>query len=162
MEKQNSSGLLSARNLSLIVLIIAMGVSGYLSYLKIDTSASPACSVGQVFDCGTVLNSVYSEILGVPIAFLGFGVNVVAFSLLLFEPRIPFLKRYAVPFVFGLLLFAFLFSVYLVYVQAVLITKYCPWCLSHEALVTIVFLLSVKRLLDWMNAEQLETEQVSD
>lgn len=162
MEKQNSSGLLSARNLSLIVLIIAMGVSGYLSYLKIDTSASPACSVGQVFDCGTVLNSVYSEILGVPIAFLGFGVNVVAFSLLLLEPRIPFLKRYAVPFVFGLLLFAFLFSVYLVYVQAVLITKYCPWCLSHEALVTIVFLLSVKRLLDWMNAEQLETEQVSD
>lgn len=158
METQKSNGLFSARNLSFLVLIIAMGVSGYLSYLKIDTSASPACSVGEVFDCGTVLNSVYSEILGVPIAWLGFGVNVLVFIVLLLEPRIPFLKQYAVPIAFGVLLFAFLFSVYLVYVQAFLITKYCPWCLSHEALVTIVFLLSVKRLLDWMNTEQLETE----
>jgi len=38
-------------------------------------------------------------------------------------------------------LFAFLFSVYLVYVQAALLNAYCPWCLTHEALITALFIV---------------------
>ena len=157
--KQNS--LFSARNMSFVVLFFAILVSGYLSYLKADTSAQAVCVPGAVFDCGTVLNSVYSEILGVPIAWLGLGLNLLLVALLILETRLSFLAQYSAPIIFGVLLFAFLFSVYLVYVQAVLITKYCPWCLTHEALVTIVFALSVKRLMDWMNTGST-IEQISD
>lgn len=141
----------SARNISLFVLFLAILVSGYLSYLKFDTSVHAVCVPGEIFDCGTVLNSIYSELMGVPIAWLGLTVNLVVFALLLLETRVGFLAQYSAPIIFGLLLFAFLYSVYLVYVQAFLITKYCPWCLSHEALITIVFALSVKRLMAWMD-----------
>lgn len=157
-DKTKNSSLFSARNLSLVVLVLAIGVSGYLSYLKIDTSAHAICVPGEIFDCGTVLNSVYSEIMGIPIAWLGLGVNILVVALLLLETSVGFFRKYSIPLIFGIELFAFLFSVYLVYVQAVLITKYCPWCLSHEAMVTIIFALSIVRLMTWMNTEQLETE----
>ena len=160
MENTNNNTLFSARNLSFIVLFFAIAVSGYLSYLKLVPSAHAVCVPGEIFDCGTVLNSVYSEILGIPIAWLGLGVNLLVLALLILEPRIDFFAQYSVPLAFGVLLFAFLFSVYLVYVQAFLITKYCPWCLSHEAMVTILFGLSVQRLLKWMNSS--EVEQVSN
>ncbi len=160
MENTNNNTLFSARNLSFIVLFFAIAVSGYLSYLKLVPSAHAVCVPGEIFDCGTVLNSVYSEILGIPIAWLGLGVNLLVLALLILEPRIDFFAQYSVPLAFGLLLFAFLFSVYLVYVQAFLITKYCPWCLSHEAMVTILFGLSVQRLLKWMNSS--EVKQVSN
>ena len=157
-EKIPNSSLLSAKNLSFIVLFFAIVVSAYLSYLKINTSAHAVCVPGEIFDCGTVLNSVYSEVMDIPIAWLGLGVNLLVVILLSLESRIAFLKQYSVPIIFGVLLFAFLFSVYLVYVQAVLITKFCPWCLSHEAMVTIVFGLSVARLMNWMDSEELVTE----
>lgn len=159
-ENNSNSTLFSARNLSFVVLVLAILVSGYLSYLKFDTSAHAVCVPGEIFDCGTVLNSVYSEILGIPIAWLGLGVNLLVLALLILETRVNFFAQYSVPIIFGVLLFAFLFSVYLVYVQAVLITKYCPWCLSHEAMITILFAFSVQRLMTWLNSS--EVEQVGD
>ncbi|MCA9914499.1 MAG: hypothetical protein KC496_14195, partial [Anaerolineae bacterium] len=135
------------RNLSIVVLLLAIGVSGYLSYLKIDNTPS-VCIQGDLFDCETVLNSIYSELAGISIAWLGLGLNLVVLSLLILEPRVGFLRENAKLLVFGLVLFAFLFSVYLVYVQAALIRAYCPWCLSHEALITILFGLSTWRLVN--------------
>jgi uncharacterized membrane protein len=138
----------TARNASLVVLVLAILVSGYLSYLKV-ANVDAVCVEAAVFDCGTVLNSFYSEISGIPIAWLGLAVNLIATVLLILEPRVEFLRRFGVALIFGLILFAFLFSMYLIYVQAVLIKAYCPWCLSHEALITILFGLSAWRLSQW-------------
>ena len=49
--------------------------------------------------------------------------------------------------VFGVVLFGFLYSVYLVYLQAAVLRAFCPWCLSHEALITILFGLTIWRLI---------------
>lgn len=140
---------LSAKVLSLLVLLAAIGVSGYLSYLKLDTSAAPVCVSGGAFDCGVVLNSVYSELAGIPIAYLGLATNFVVVGLLLLESRLGILREYGPVLVFGVVLLAFLFSVYLVYVQAALISAYCPWCLTHEALIAVLFGLSTWRLWQW-------------
>lgn len=143
----------SARSMSFVVLFFAILVSGYLSWLKISNEAA-VCVKGGRFDCGTVLNSVYSEIGGVPIAWLGLATNLIVVVLLLLETRVDFVRDYGVTMVFGVVLFAFLFSVYLVYVQAALIKAYCPWCLSHEALITILFLLSARRLWSIFSAPE--------
>ena len=148
MEKPKHLANPIARNASFVVLALAIVVSGYLSWLKI-ANADAVCIEAAAFDCGTVLNSFYSEIRGIPIAWLGLAVNLIATTLLILEPRVDFLRRYGVAIVFGLILFAFLFSVYLVYVQAALIKAYCPWCLSHEALITILFGISAWRLSQW-------------
>jgi uncharacterized membrane protein len=149
---KSSSGRLNARNLSFAVLALAILISGYLSYLKIDNTPA-VCLAGGAFDCGTVLNSAYSELGGIPIAWLGLAVNLTVTVLLLLEPRVGFLREYAVTLIFGLVLFAFLFSVYLVYVQAAIIQAYCPWCLTHELLITILFVLSIIRLRAHLTAD---------
>lgn len=141
MEKpKNSASLINVTTISVVILIVAMAVSGYLSYLK-AAQVDAVCVAGGVFDCGTVLNSRYSEIADIPIAWLGFALNAVVLSLILLKPRIAFLRDYGTLIIFGLVLFAFIFSMWLIYVQAFLISAYCPWCLSHEALITLLFIV---------------------
>lgn len=133
---------INAHVISFVILAAAIGVSGYLSYLKI-ANTSAVCLQGGRFDCGTVLNSAYSEVLGIPIAWLGLGTNLLIVSLLLLQNRIGFLREYGTMVIFGVVLFAFIYSVYLVYLQAFVIQAYCPWCLSHEALITLLFMVWV-------------------
>lgn len=147
-EKPKAESKLNARVTSLIVLVLAIIVSSYLGYLKVSNREA-VCIEAAVFDCGTVLSSVYSEIRGIPIAWLGLGANLVMTALLLLEYRLNFLRRYGVALVFAVSLFTFLFSIYLIYIQAFRIQAYCPWCLSHEAFMTLLFGLSVWRISKW-------------
>ncbi len=136
---------ISARGLSLLVLVVAIGISGYLSYLKLSNTQA-VCMAGATFDCGTVLNSRYSELVGIPIAYLGLACNLIMTAVLLLEPRVSALRTQGRLIVFGISLFTGLFSIFLIYVQAALIRAYCPWCLTHEALMFILFGLSAYRL----------------
>jgi len=128
----------TAKTLSYVVLAAAIGVSGYLSYLKI-AQANAVCVAGGLFDCGTVLNSAYSELGGIPIAWLGLATNLLIVTLMALEDRIGFLQENGTLIIFGVVLFAFIYSVYLVYLQAFVIRAYCPWCLTHEALISVLF-----------------------
>lgn len=127
-----------ARRISFVVLALAIAVSGYLSWLKVSNEHA-LCIQGGRFDCGTVLNSAYSELGGIPIAWLGLATNLIVVAILLAETRIAVLRAYSATLAFAVVLFAFLFSVYLVYVQAFLIQAFCIWCLTHEALIAILF-----------------------
>lgn len=142
----DSGGLrwLNAYTISYVLLALAIAVSGYLSWLKIS-QVDAVCLAGNAFDCGTVLNSVYSEIGGVPIAWLGLATNFVIVGLLVAQNRVGFLREYGTLIVFGVVLFAFIYSVYLVYLQAFVIGAYCQWCLTHEALIGLLFLVWVRQ-----------------
>lgn len=129
---------LSLKTIGLIILGLAILVSGYLSYVK-ATDVAMVCVDSATFDCGKVQNSAYSEMFGVPIAWLGLTTNLILVALILLEDRVALLQDYGLLITFGLVLFAFLFSVYLVYVQAALLKTYCPWCLVHEVLIFALF-----------------------
>ena len=146
VEQSESRGFsISLRVLSCIILAAALFVSGYLTYQKIADN-EVACPATGKFDCGTVLNSAYAEMGGVPISWWGFGTNLVMVALLTVETRLEFFKSFGPTLVFGVILFAFLFSIYLVYLQAFVIKAYCVWCLSHEALMTLMFITTSVRL----------------
>lgn len=130
----------------IVVLLAALAVSGYLSYLKLFPAVVPACPADATFDCNTVLNSRFSVVAGVPIAYLGFFTNAVMLGLLVLERGLRKFASYAPLAVFFVALFAFIYSVYLVYVQAFEIGAYCPWCLAHEALIALIFGAAVWRL----------------
>ncbi len=144
---ETPSGLsrISARHLIILSIAFGLFVSGYLSYLKL-TSVPAACSESGVFNCGLVLNSIYSELYGIPIAYLGFIVYVFLGIIVLFENRIGILEEYGRILMFGIALFAWMFSMWLVYVQFFLLETLCPWCLSHEANFTILFGFIIYRL----------------
>ena len=140
------------RNVQLLSIVFGLCVSGYLSYLKI-TDVPSICIHGGPFDCNVVLNSVYSEFAGIPIAYLGFLTYVVIGVILFFETRVTFIQVYGKLIAFGVGLFGWLFSMWLVYVQFFLLEALCPWCLSHETNFTILFGMICYRLYKDMTAE---------
>ena len=120
-------------------------VSGYLSYLKLAAAPS-VCLQSGPFNCDVVLNSRYSELAGIPIAWLGLAVYLIIGLLLLGERRVAALREYGRLVAFGVALFAWLFSMWLVYVQVGLLGALCPWCLSHEVNFTLLFGICCYRL----------------
>ena len=140
------------RLISLILIIAALGISGYLAYTEL-VEGSVTCIASPGFDCDLVQSSTYSKVLGIPVAYLGLAANLVIFLILLLEPRIPFLKANGIPLLFGILLFALLFSGWLIYVQAALLKSFCMWCLSHEVVVLLLFIAGAVRLGHWMQLE---------
>ena len=133
------------RIVSLVLVVIGLLVSGYISYTKI-TDTSLVCEEGAVVNCDIVQNSVYSKLAGIEIAYLGFLSYLVLGALLALENRLAFLQEYGKILVFGITLFAFLYAVWLVYVQAGILSAYCLWCLAHELTITLLFIVSAVRL----------------
>lgn len=146
----NPSVVFNLRTLSFIILAGMLIVSGYLTYIKVSDTPM-ACVEGGRFNCGAVQNSVYSEVFDVPIAVWGFITNWIVLALLLLENRVEFFIENGLTLLWGLVFFEFVYSVYLVYVQGVILEAYCPWCLTHEALVTGLFIVTSIRLWKSMN-----------
>ncbi len=130
---------ITLRGVQYLLVLVGLFIAGYLSYLKL-AAAPAACVDAGPFDCNVVLNSQYSELAGLPIAYLGLGVYALIGLVMLFERRLSFLEQYGSLLIFGIGLFAWLFSMWLVYVQFFLLEALCPWCLSHEANFTLLFL----------------------
>lgn len=133
------------RLLSLVLVGVGLVISGYLSYVKLANTAT-VCLQGGAFNCEVVTHSVYSRFLGIDIAYLGFIMYLTVGLLLLLENRVPFLRDYGFALEFGIILFAWLFSMWLVYVQFFLLQALCPWCLAHETNMTILFIVTLLRL----------------
>ena len=129
----------------MILLVAALGISLYLSYVELADKES-VCLEGEVFDCNAVQTHSTSKILGFPVAYGGVIANVVLLGMLLLENRIPLLEESGVTLVFLAVLFGVMFSIYLIYLQAFVIEAYCIWCLTHEAMITLLFGLSAWRL----------------
>ncbi|MBZ0293975.1 MAG: vitamin K epoxide reductase family protein [Anaerolineae bacterium] len=131
--------------LSLIFVVIGLVISGYLSYTKL-TNTSVACVESGAFNCDLVSSSAYSRFMGIEVAYLGFASYLLIGALILLEDRIGFLQSFGPALVFGITLFGFLFSMWLVYAQVVLLQALCPWCLAHELNITLLFVVSLLRL----------------
>lgn len=133
------------RPLQALLVVIGLVVAGYLSYLKLAEAPAVCVETGP-FNCNVVLNSQYSELAGIPIAYLGFAVYVAIGVILLLEARAAFLRQWGSLIMFGIGLFAWLFSMWLVYVQFALLQALCPWCLTHETNFTVLFALICYRV----------------
>lgn len=129
---------LSSHTFAVILIILGLGVSGYLSYVKL-TDVPMTCIANGPFSCDVVQNSAYSRLFNIPIAWLGFGVYVLLALMFTFKNRVGFMQDYGTALIFGLTLFAWIYSMWLVYVQFVILQALCQWCLMHETIITILF-----------------------
>lgn len=134
-----------ARHLALILVLVGLVISGYLSYVKL-LNAPILCSENQTFSCSVVQASRWSQLGGIPIAYLGFGLYCLIGLTLLLENRSSFLEDNARLIVFVLGLIGWLFSMWLVYIQAFIILAFCQWCLAHEFTFTLLFGVIIFRL----------------
>jgi uncharacterized membrane protein len=130
--------------LAIILTIIGLLVSIYMTIYKITSNDSMCIGSG---DCKTVNASRYAEVYGIPVAVLGVAGYAAILAVLLLERKPGFFQQNGTLLFFGLSLTGFLFTLYLIFVETVLIKAYCPFCITSQTAMTIIFIISVIRLV---------------
>ncbi len=121
-----------------------LGVALYIYYTK-KNGKELVCPVGS--DCNAVITSRYSKFLGVSLEYWGmfyYAIIIVAYIVLIFTPHL--LPEF---FLSGLIMLSaggFLFSLYLLFVQAFLLRQWCIWCLLSAMLSIMIFIISLSSL----------------
>jgi uncharacterized membrane protein len=134
--------------LAITLTVIGLLVSVYMTIYKITSNDSMCIGSG---DCKTVNASRYAEIniasVRIPVAVLGVVGYAAILAVLLFERKIGFLQQNGSLVFFGISLMGFLFTLYLVYVEIALIKAFCPFCIASQTAMTLIFILSVIRVV---------------
>ena len=115
---------------ALAAAVFGLAVSLYLGLQHHSSAGQSACSVSEYFDCDAVNSSVYAELGGIPIAFLGaafYGAVAAAGALALARPASYRLAGHVVTV--GALL-SVVYSAFLAYVSLSVIGKACLFCIS--------------------------------
>lgn len=116
-------------------------LAGYIHYKK--TRKTPLiCPLRS--NCNKVIESQYSEILGIPVEILGmayYAFVIASHVGILLVPGVvdPFVMAVGILLSFG----AFCFSVYLICVQAFLIKEWCTWCITSATISLLIFILTL-------------------
>ncbi len=129
--------------ISAALVVIGLLVSIYMTIFKLTENNSMCLGNGG---CSTVNSSSYSEVNGIPVAVIGM-IGYGAILVVLFLERQPgYFKENGALLVLGMAIVGFLFTLWLIYVEAVLIKALCPFCLTSQIAMTLIFILSIIRL----------------
>lgn len=140
------------RWLGLALAVVGVGISAYLSYVKL-ADKEVICAATETIDCGAVQNSIYSSILGIPIAILGLGAYLSILGIFALEDRIGFLGEYGRVMLFSMTLFGTVYSGYLTYIEGFVLNKWCMWCVASAITMVSLFVVSMIRVMQFFNEE---------
>jgi len=129
---------------SIILTLIGLAVSIYMTVFKLTGNEKMCIGNGG---CSVVNDSPYAVIYGIPVAAFGVGGYLAILAVLIVEKKSNLLKQNATLITFGLTLIGFLFTLYLIYLEIFVIKALCPFCLTSQIAMTILFILSVIRLV---------------
>lgn len=138
------------------VALLGMLDAGYLTY-EHYAHILPPCTTNAIIDCGQVLTSKYSIVLGIPLALVGLTYYLVLFcmSLSLFSKDSEKVRK-------GIVLFTasgFLFSLYFLYLQIFVIHAICLYCMASAFTSTFLFLITQILLKD--ESKELKIDALS-
>ena len=136
------------------VCIAALAFVGMVdaTYVALHSSRSFLLPCGLAGGCDQVLNSPYAAVAGIPVAWFGLAFYLATAGCALFA---LFGFEHALRFSFALVNLALGFTVYLVYLQAIVIRAFCDYCLLSALLVTLIFVLHL-----WSRRHPLGDEEV--
>ena len=144
--------------MSVVVSGLGLADALYLSWLKLAHQTAICSTIG---DCETVNNSVYSEMGGIPVAWLGAGIYLFILSVLFFERRTGFFQNHGQEIVFGVTLLGVLYSAWLTYIEIAILKAICPFCVISAIALLVLLVLTVMRLfepkLDEVSTSSVET-----
>jgi len=133
--------------LFIITALVGLVDSAYLIWIKIANDKA-YCLPG-LGDCWTVNTSRYSQVFGIPISVFGVIGYLIILLVFLYKNRNVFLQNNHVTLLFGMTLAGFLYSVYLTYLELFIINAICPFCVLSATAMTVLFVLSVIRLVKY-------------
>ena len=128
----------------LVILVVVGFINAYFlhwQYLRFKKEKKPMfCLIGE--DCAGVIDSRFGTTAGVKNEIMG----MIYYSLLLLALLLSnyFATNLVNIVIFLATLVAAIFSLYLLYVQTLILKKICSWCLIAIALNIIIFVLAAK------------------
>jgi len=139
-----------------VLSLIGLGVALYLTYVETQ-SVQAIC--GPVGDCNAVQNSPYATLFGwLPVGILGAVGYIAILAAWLLGRLIPgSVRTYAPAAIFAMALFGTIFSVYLTYLELLVIRAVCIWCLSSAVIIALILVFNVKPLI--LSINPLEEEE---
>lgn len=129
---------------SIALVIVGLLVSVYMTIYKVTSNDSMCLGSG---DCSTVNASIYSEVNNIPVAAIGVLGYWAILGVLFFENRNSFFRQNGTLLIFGMALTGFIFTVWLIYVEVALLKAICPFCVTSQVAMTLIFILAVIRLI---------------
>ena len=130
--------------ISIILAVIGLLVSIYMTIYKVTSNDALCLGSG---DCSTVNASRYAEVYGIPVAVIGIAGYFAILMTHWYEQRDKFFEKNGPMLIFGLALTGFLFTVYLIYIEFAILKALCPFCLTSQAAMTLIFIISIFRLV---------------
>jgi uncharacterized membrane protein len=127
-----------ATGISVSIAVLAFLGMVDASYVAIHTSQGFLLPCGIAGGCDQVLNSPYARVLGIPVAWFGLAFYLATAGCALFA---LFGFEQALRLSFVLVSLALGFTLYLFYLQAMVIRAFCDYCLLSALLVILIFLL---------------------
>ena len=130
--------------ISVVLVVLGLLVAVYMTIYKITSNDSMCLGSG---DCSTVNASRYSEVNGIPVAVFGVIGYLAILAVHYFENRNRFFKQNGTLIIFGMALTGFLFTLWLIYVEVAILRALCPFCVTSQAAMTVIFIIAVIRLV---------------
>lgn len=121
----------------LCLVVVAIYDAGYLT-IEHYRNVIPPCAAHSIFaDCGRVLRSPYAILLGVPLAVWGlvYYLSYIPLLYLAFVRRIRIVRIWSIVQASA----GLIFSVYLVYLQIIVIGSLCPYCMLSAGVSVMIF-----------------------
>lgn len=122
-----------------VLALLGLAVSIYLLTVHWGWWAAVCLGVGN---CEVVNTSIYSELLGIPVALLG-GLTYVSLIVLGGLIWKDLFAEYARLGRFFIAVFGVAFSAYLTYIELFVLHEICPWCVLSATIITLIAILSV-------------------
>jgi uncharacterized membrane protein len=130
--------------ISVALAVLGLLVSIYMTIYKVTSNNSMCLGSG---DCSTVNASKYSEVNGIPVALIGVLGYAAILAVHYFENRNRFFKQNGTLIIFGMALTGFLFTLWLIYVEVAILQALCPFCVTSQTAMTLIFIIAVIRLI---------------
>lgn len=145
--------------------IAGLGVSAYLAYEHASGSNSLACPDSGLFNCNLVTTSKYSELAGIPVAYLGLAFFLSAVAI--FSPWAWNVRAAALRWVrLGSVAVGLAMVIYLIWAELYRIHGICLWCTSVHAITLLLFMVTLfaeaggpqEATADWPNAADIDED----
>ncbi len=125
---------------------LVFGLAGFALasyiYIKKGNSEPLVCPLNG--ECDLVTQSRYSKFLGVPVEKLGMVYYTLVVAVYALHGFLPGLLSNTVMFLMtGVTIGAFVFSLYLIFIQAFVLRKWCTWCIFSACFSTFIFATAV-------------------
>lgn len=124
--------------------LVALASTVYLTYLHFKPIENAICDINEVYSCDIVNKSMYSELLGIPVALLGMGTYLLFFviGLLIYKGKLKDPLWTTLLLVLAIL--GSIFSLYLSYIEFFVLFAVCIFCLTQQLVILTQSLILVR------------------